>query len=214
MRDSWGNTRRIQLDPALSDSLVAMSGMPPWFEGILCCAEDGSFRRHSGFSPEHIRSSLSADVSQGRFARGGSTLTMQLARNLFLSREKTLARKLQEVFLTWRLEETLSKDRMLEIYINIVELGPDVFGFREASRYYFGVEPALLDPRQTAYLVSLLPGPRVYHGFFERGSVPGYWEDYLDVLLTSAFNRGALTREDLDRWRGGRITFGGSREGV
>ncbi|NLP06333.1 transglycosylase domain-containing protein [Candidatus Fermentibacteria bacterium] len=198
VRDSWGNTRRIVLDPALNDSLLRLDSLPPWFEDMLCCAEDGSFRSHSGFSAEHIRGSLIADVSEGRFVRGGSTITMQLARNLFLGREKTLARKLQEVFLTWMLERTLDKDRILEIYINIVELGPDVFGFAEASRHYFGVEAGDLSPRRTAYLISLLPGPRLYYRFFERGEVPDYWESGLDVLLRAAARRGGLDRTLLD----------------
>ncbi len=207
VRDSWGNTRRIVLDPSANGSLLLLDSLPPWFEDMLCCAEDGSFRSHSGFSADHIRSSLIANVSEGRFVRGGSTITMQLARNLFLDREKTLARKLQEVFLTWLLERTLDKDRILEIYINIVELGPDVFGFAEASRHYFGVEPRDLSPRRTAYLISLLPGPRLYYRFFERGEVPEYWESGLDALLRAAAARGGLDRLQLEEALAETVSF-------
>jgi membrane peptidoglycan carboxypeptidase len=209
MHDSWGNRRTIDLDPSSNASFVTLDSMPREFEALLCCAEDGEFRRHSGFSPDHIRSSLIANLSSGQFVRGASTITMQLARNLFLSRERTLSRKLQEVFLTWMLERALSKDRMLEIYANIVELGPDVFGFPEAAGYYFGSRIQDLSPRQLAFLVSILPGPRPYHRFFERGSVPAYWEEYLDVLLRGAGNRGALTSEEEESARAARISFPG-----
>jgi hypothetical protein len=209
MHDTWGNARTIDLDPLQNEAFVRLDSMPPFFEALLCCAEDGEFRRHSGFSPDHIRSSLIANLSNGRFVRGASTLTMQLARNLFLSREKTLSRKLQEVFLTWMLERTLTKDRILEIYANIVELGPDVFGFPEAAGYYFGSRMQDLSVRQVAYLISLLPGPHSYHRFFERGEVPAWEEDYLDILVRGAGNRGALTSEDEERALGERISFPG-----
>lgn len=207
MRDSWGNTRLIQLSRSANEEFVELEEMPPWFEPLLCCSEDGTFRSHSGFSAEHIRNSLVADVREGGFVRGASTLTMQLARNLFLTREKTLARKLQEVFLTWRLEETLSKDRILEIYANIVELGPDVFGFAEASLYYFGTGIRDLGVRETAYLVSILPGPKPYHRFFDRGSVPGWWEGYLDILVESAERRGGVSHEEAALALGHAIRF-------
>ncbi len=205
--DSWGNSRLIGLSSSLNRSFVALSDLPPWFEPLLCCAEDGAFRSHDGFSPDHIRSSLVEDVRTGRFARGASTLTMQLARNLFLSRGKTLSRKLQEVFLTWRLEELLTKNRILEIYANIVELGPDVFGFGEASLYYFGVPVGELGVRETAFLVSMLPGPRIYHAFYERGRVPDWWEEYLDVLVEAAARRGGMTQEEATLALGHRIRF-------
>ncbi len=189
MRDSWGGRRTVDLDPLSSGSFVPLDSLGPYLEPLLWCAEDATFRSHSGFCGYHVRNSLRANVRQGRFVRGGSTISMQLARNLFLGREKTLARKLQEVFLTWRLETYLSKDRIIEIYANIVELGPGVFGFPEASRYYFGAELAELGPREVAFLVSILPGPRLYHRFFVARSVPEYWEAYLDRLLSIAGGR-------------------------
>ena len=193
MEDSWGNTRMIELDTLENDDFVQFDSLHPSFEGLLRCAEDATFRYHRGFCIYHIRNSIIANIQSGRFSRGGSTLTMQLARNLFLGREKTLARKVQEVFLTWRLESYLSKDRMLEIYANIVELGPDVFGFQEAALYYFSRDFKDLSTRQVAYLVSILPGPRLYYRFYRNGSVPDYWESYLDRLLRISDNRGWIT---------------------
>jgi len=190
MRDSWSGMRRIYLDTLENSEFMLFDSLHPSFEGLLRCAEDATFRSHDGFCEYHIRNSIRANMASGDFTRGGSTITMQLARNLFLGREKTLARKIQEVFLTWRLEEYLSKDRMLEIYANLVELGPNVFGFQEAALYYFGRDFTALSTRQVAYLVSILPGPRLYHRFYSNNSVPDYWEAYLDRLINISKNRG------------------------
>lgn len=195
MRDSWGGRCTIWLDTLRNPGFVVFDSLHPCFEGLLRCAEDATFRSHDGFCEYHIRNSIRANMASGRFTRGGSTISMQLARNLFLNREKTLARKVQEVFLTWRLECYLSKDRILEIYANIVELGPGVFGFDQASRYYFNRDLDRLSTRQVAYLVSILPGPRLYHGFFSRGRVPDYWEDYLDRLIRISSERGWIDRD-------------------
>lgn len=213
MRDSWGNRRRVYLNPDENPGFVTFDSMQPSFEGLLRCAEDATFRNHKGFCLYHIRNSIRADLESGRFSRGGSTITMQLARNLFLGREKTLARKIQEVFLTWRLEVYLSKDRMLEIYANIVELGPNVFGFQEAARYYFSRDFPDLSTRQVAYLVSILPGPRLYHRFYSNGNVPWYWENYLDRLINISERSGWIDPDSASRARVESILFGSRKSG-
>ena len=192
MRDSWGNTARIGLDTLTNPDFLFFDSLPFCFEPLLRCAEDASFRRHSGFSEYHIRNSIRANMAQGRFVRGGSTISMQLAKNLFLGREKTLSRKLQEVFLTWRLERWLSKDRILEVYANIVELGPGVFGFDSAALYYFNENASELSVREMAFLVSILPGPRLYHRYAVQGVLPSHWNAYVERLITICGNRGWL----------------------
>jgi hypothetical protein len=209
MRDSWGNTRTIALDAMHSDTFVSFDSIPSFFEPLLCCAEDASFRSHHGFSEYHLRNSIIADMEQGRFVRGGSTISMQLAKNLFLGREKTLARKLQEVFLTWRLETLLSKDRILELYANIVELGPGVFGFNAAGLYYFNKPMTELSVREMAFLVSILPGPRVYHQYAVRGELPHYWTVYVDRLITICGNRGWIDSRTVTDALGDSLIFSG-----
>lgn len=192
MRDSWGNSSLIGLDTLTNRDFVFFDSLPFCFEPLLRCAEDASFRRHHGFSEYHIRNSIRANLTEGRFVRGGSTISMQLAKNLFLGREKTLARKMQEVFLTWRLERWLTKNRILEIYANIVELGPGVFGFNSAAEYYFDERVSDLSTREMAFLVSILPGPKLYHRFAVRGELPAYWSSYLERLITICGDRGWL----------------------
>jgi hypothetical protein len=214
MRDSWGNSRTVGLDSVSCPGFVPVRSFPPWLEPLICAAEDGTFRRHGGFSEFHLRNSIRADMSQGRFVRGGSTLSMQLVKNLFLSREKTLARKLQEAFLTWRMEAHLSKDRILELYVNVVELGPDVFGFGEAARYYFGTTVESLSVRETAFLVSILPGPKLYHRFAVNGTLPGYWNDYLDRLVSAAESRTGLDGQSALSGLGESLVFDGTVSGI
>ncbi len=124
-------------------------------------AEDANFYEHGGMDVDAIKEAFKYNLEQRRMARGASTITQQLAKNLFLSREKTITRKLKEIYLTKRLEQTLSKDRIMELYLNVVELGPMVHGVGHGSRYYFGKSPAALTPRESAFLASMLPGPRI-----------------------------------------------------
>ncbi len=209
MRDSWGNSRRIGLDTQSCPGFAGIGSFPPWLEPLICAAEDGTFRSHNGFSEFHLRNSIRADLSQGRFARGGSTLSMQLVKNLFLNREKTLARKLQEVFLTWRMESRLSKDRILELYVNVVEMGPNVFGFSEAASYYFATSVEELSVREAAFLVSILPGPRLYHRYAVSGNVPEYWNSYLDRLIHAAGARTGLDGSAMAAGLGETLVFDG-----
>ncbi len=128
---------------------------------VLCVvrAEDAKFFQHDGFDWDQVQDSLEADLEKGAYKRGGSTITMQLARNLFLWRAKSLPRKALEVYLTWRLEQTLSKQRILELYLNSAEWGPGIYGIGEASRHYYGKPPSALTLGESAMLAAILPSP-------------------------------------------------------
>jgi monofunctional glycosyltransferase len=122
-------------------------------------AEGAKFFQHDGFDWDQMQDSLETDLEKGAYKRGGSTITMQLARNLFLWRGKSIVRKALEVYLTWRLEHTLSKKRILELYLNAVEWGPGVYGIGEASRHYYGKPPSALTLGESAMLAAILPSP-------------------------------------------------------
>ncbi|MEZ4409726.1 MAG: biosynthetic peptidoglycan transglycosylase [Polyangiales bacterium] len=143
----------------------------PFVVAAVVQREDGGFFRHRGFSPDEIRGALVRNVSLGRFAYGASTLSMQLVKNVFLAREKTLVRKLQEVALTWWLERTLDKRSILELYLNVVEFGPEIYGIGPAARFFFGKEPSQLTVLESAYLATLLPAPVPRFSIFERGII-------------------------------------------
>jgi len=122
--------------------------------------EDPGFYFHAGLSFPDIFRALSADIRAGRFVRGGSTITQQIAKNLFLTRDKTLRRKYQDAIIARRLESVLSKDEILEVYLNIVEWGPDVYGAEAAARHYFHMSAQQLDWSQSALLAAILANPR------------------------------------------------------
>ena len=133
--------------------------------------EDGRFYAHHGIDVGEIRSAIVRNVGARRFVYGASTISMQLAKNVFLAREKTLVRKLQEFVLTWYLEHTLNKQTILELYLNVVEFGPGIYGIGPAARFFFGREPRDLTPLQAIYLATLLPNPSARFWNFQRGAV-------------------------------------------
>ncbi|MGH7821071.1 MAG: monofunctional biosynthetic peptidoglycan transglycosylase [Candidatus Binatia bacterium] len=156
--DGSGGSRRLVLGPANPywTPLRAVSK-----ELVLCVlkSEDDRFYQHDGFDWAALRSAVEKNLERRRYARGGSTITMQLAKNLFLWREKSLLRKVLEAYLTWRLEGSLSKQRILELYLNAAEWGPGVYGVGEASRRYFGKPPSALTLGESALLAAILPNP-------------------------------------------------------
>jgi monofunctional biosynthetic peptidoglycan transglycosylase len=128
---------------------------------VLCVvrSEDAKFFQHQGFDWDQMQDAFERNVDEGEYQRGGSTITQQLAKNLFLWRAKSLARKTLEAYVTWRLEHTLPKKRILELYLNVAEWGPGIYGIGEASRQYFNKTPAGLTLGESALLAVTLPNP-------------------------------------------------------
>lgn len=142
-----------------SPGFTAYDDTPVFLRSAIVASEDVAFWRHHGFDLRQIGVSLARNIESGRIERGGSTVSQQLVKNLFLGGDKTVARKLQEAFLTWRLEEEIPKRRILEIYMNIVEWGPNVYGVREAAWHYFHKRPKHLSIKESAFLAAILPSP-------------------------------------------------------
>ena len=135
--------------------------------------EDPGFWAHNGFHVEAMENSLKENIRTGRFVRGASTLSMQLAKNLWLQREKTASRKIQEAFLTMYLEQELTKERILELYVNVVEYGPNVYGIKAGAHHYFRAHPVNLTLGQSLFLASILSRPTAYHFLSDGTLVPG-----------------------------------------
>ena len=114
-------------------------GVSPYFRNSVLTSEDGSFFYHNGFNEDAFRKSIATNYKAKKFLRGGSTISMQLVKNVFLNRKKTVARKAEEALIVWLIESNrlYSKERMLEVYFNIIELGPNIYGIGEASEFYF-----------------------------------------------------------------------------
>jgi monofunctional biosynthetic peptidoglycan transglycosylase len=142
---------------------VPLSSVSPYLVKAVLIAEDDKFWIHEGFDYEAIERAAKKDLKTGKFRSGGSTLSQQLARNLYLSPSKNLSRKAREAIITWRMERTLSKRRILELYLNVVEWGEGIFGAEAASRYYYGKSASELTAQESARLASTLPNPRKYN---------------------------------------------------
>lgn len=176
---------------------VAFADISPFVVPAVISHEDGAFYEHGGFAPWAIRDALVRNLQEGRYVVGASTISMQLAKNLYLQREKTLARKVQEVILTWWLENALSKDEILELYLNVIEYGPRVYGLRYAAAYYFGREPSELSPAESAFLACMLPSPKRYHVSYERGALTRSMKSRMRRLLEHMAKRERIGPEAL-----------------
>ena len=128
----------------------------------ILVAEDDTFVDHEGFDWDGIQKALDKNQQKGRVVAGGSTISQQLAKNLFLSGERSLLRKAEEALITVMMERILDKERILEIYLNVIEWGDGVFGAEAAARHYFGVSAAQLSQEQAAKLAAMVPRPRFY----------------------------------------------------
>jgi hypothetical protein len=190
--------RPIDVSPSSPD-FIALQGVPPLFVRTLLLAEDAGFYGHRGIDFRELPSALVTNWSRDGAARGASTITQQLAKNLFLSRDKEVGRKLQELAITFLLESALGKDRILEIYLNIIEWGPQLRGLRPAARHYFGCEPQALTPAQMAFLVAIIPGPIKYQRSFARGTPGPGLRLLIDNLLAKLRSVDALGEEEYQR---------------
>jgi monofunctional glycosyltransferase len=136
----------------------------------VVAAEDARFLDHEGFDWEAIQKAMAKNEKRGKVVAGASTISQQLAKNLFLSGERSYVRKVQEASITWMIERTMSKRRILELYLNVAEWGEGVFGAEAAARHHFGLPASALDPDHAAWLASILPSPRRY----EKGRTTPY----------------------------------------
>jgi monofunctional biosynthetic peptidoglycan transglycosylase len=148
----------------------------------VVAAEDARFLDHEGFDWEAIVQARAKNEQRGRVVAGASTISQQLAKNLFLSGTRSWLRKGQEALITWMIESTMSKRRILELYLNYAEWGEGVFGAEAAARHHFGVPASALTPEHSAWLAAILPSPRRY----ERGRTTPYVEGRVSTILFRA----------------------------
>ena len=180
-----------------SSSWTDLDNISPFMMAAVLTTEDGAFYKHHGFNHSAIRNSAAANLKARRFVRGASTITMQLAKNLFLSREKTLGRKIEEVILTDYLEQAFRKDDMMELYLNVIEFGPDVYGVTRAAEHYFGRKPEELSLPECFFLASLMPSPVRYGRQRDKGQVSEGWMRHLQALMEIAAKNGKVSKAEL-----------------
>ena len=197
----WQKTEiTIDVDRHGTYVFVPLHHISPYMVRAIMTTEDGSFFTHSGFNFTAIRHAVEANLEAGRYVRGASTISMQLAKNLFLDRDRVLSRKLQEVALVWLMESVadVPKERMLEVYLNIIEFGPGIYGIHEASVYYFGKRPDALTVAEAAWLVSIVPNPKRFHQYYDRGEITPYWFRRMSRYVRAMYNRDRISEEEME----------------
>lgn len=177
-------------------AFIPFDKIPFYLRNAILAAEDPSFFRHQGFIPSSIREAMAVNLQRGKFSRGGSTLTMQLVKNLFLNKRKVASRKIEEMILVWLIESRhlISKERMFEIYTNIIEWGPGVHGLYEASQFYFQKSPDVLSFGECVYLATLIRSPRSYARTLDvYGNVTPERRTEMHFIARRMLERGMVT---------------------
>jgi monofunctional biosynthetic peptidoglycan transglycosylase len=179
---------------AIAYTWMPLDKISPYLVQAVVISEDDKFWSHKGFDFEAIKTALEKDIKNKTWKHGGSTITQQLAKNLFLSPSRNPIRKLREIILTWRLESALSKKRILELYLNVVEWGTGIFGAEAASQRYYRKRASALSPQEAAHLAVVLPSPQRYNPL----SGTDYIEDRAREVLDIMIKRGTVTSEEVE----------------
>lgn len=183
--------RREGIRKQIRRQWVPLARISPYAVKAVIIAEDDKFWAHEGFDFEAIQKAVEKDIKRGKFSAGGSTISQQLAKNLYLTPSRNPMRKVREAVLTWRLERSLSKRQIIEIYLNVAEWGDGIFGIEAASRHYFAKSAADLTAQEAARLAAVLPSPLHYNPV--RGG--RYVENRAEAIYRIMVRRGIVIPE-------------------
>lgn len=191
-----GQPPRVTLASRRPPGWVPLSAVSPKAVGAILVSEDWAFYQHRGYDWNQIKESFQENWKARRFVRGASTITQQVARNVFLSKDKNLWRKARELAVAVELEKQLKKRQILEIYLNLAEWGEGIFGIGAASQYYFHKPPSELDAKEGAFLAMLLPSPQRYSVSFQRRQLTRYASRTIDSILKKMVQAGYVKEEE------------------
>lgn len=168
-----------------NQNYVALDEISSYLKEAVLISENGGFFWSDGFNVDAFRQSIVQNIKEGRFVRGGSTIDMQLVKNVFLNRNKTIARKAEEILIVWLINtlNLCSKEKMYEVYLNLIEWGPGVYGISEASQYYFKKKPSKLNLPESIFLASIIPRPKWFkYSFDENGKLLDQNQAYFSLI--------------------------------
>jgi len=194
-----GVAQRPILVGSANPNYTPLDQISPYLEKAVLTSEDPSFFHHRGFINEAFKQSIVKNIRTKKFSRGASTISMQLVKNVFLTREKTLSRKLEEILLVYILENNriASKERMLEVYFNVIEWGPNVYGISEAAQFYFQKRPMELNLNECLFLASIVPKPKKFMWQFDNeGKQKSYANKNQKFIRNLMLRRALITAED------------------
>ena len=192
--------RTFEIGPG-NPNFRTLDVIPAYLKDAIMTSEDGQFFYHRGFLPDAFRQSIITNIKQRRFARGGSTISMQLIKNVFLNRNKTITRKLEEALIVWLIENNglSSKERMYEVYLNIIEMGPMVYGVNEGAQFYFGKDVSKLTLAEAIYMASIVPHPKWFRYSFDKdGRLREFLASYYKLMSEKMLRKELITQQDFD----------------
>ncbi|SHJ63720.1 Transglycosylase [Hymenobacter daecheongensis DSM 21074] len=196
--DKGDSIKTFTVGPS-NPEFVSYNQVSPYLKAAIMTAEDPRFLTHKGFMEKAFVKSAIQNIKEKRFARGGSTISMQLVKNVFLTRQKTVTRKIEEALIVWLLENTrlVPKERMFEVYLNIIEWGPKIYGATEAARFYFNKPPADLNLSESLYLASIIPRPKYYQRSFNQyGEMRGSARYFHRLIADLMVRKGLIGQND------------------
>lgn len=175
--------KKYVLKTTKPESWLEIEDISNYSKWALIVSEDWAFYDHKGIDLTQLRVAIGESIKQGRLVRGASTITQQVVKNTLLTSERSLWRKFREMIMSYKLERVVSKKRILEIYLNIVELGKDIYGVKKASFFYFNKAPDSLSAREGAFLAMLLPSPIKYGASFKKKELTPFASEVIDSIL-------------------------------
>lgn len=175
--------KKYEIQDSKPASWVEISDVSDYAKWAMVVSEDWAFYKHHGIDIQQLRIAIGESIKQGKFVRGASTITQQVVKNTILTSERSLWRKFREMIMAYKLERVVDKDRILEIYLNIVELGKDIYGIKNASMHYFNKPPSKLTAREGAFLAMLLPSPVKYGTSFKKKKLTPFAKEVIDSIL-------------------------------
>jgi len=192
---------------------ISYDRLPQNLVYALLTSEDGGFMRHRGFNIDAFKKSISENIKTKRFKRGGSTISMQLVKNVYLNKNKTVSRKVEEVIIVWLIENLRlsSKERMLEVYFNIIEWGPNVYGVGEACQFYFNKPPEELNWNEAIYMASIVPSPKKFTRKFDEQGNLKQMDGYYRLLANIMVRREQMTEAEKDSLKANVYLSGNAR---
>ena len=186
---------KVNLCPGSKD-YVPLKSISSYLQKAVILTEDSAFYQHHGFDWQQIEKSARENWQTGSYKRGGSTISQQLAKNLFLTKEKTLTRKLREAIITYQIEKTLSKKEILERYFNVVEFGNNIYGIKSAAQFYFKKHPSELSIVESSFLAMLLPNPKGYSRSFYKKELTPFARQRLDSIINNLYQYKRISEEE------------------
>lgn len=188
---------QVSLCPGSKD-YVPLKNISPYLQKTVILTEDSNFWNHKGFDWESIEKNAKQGLASGVFKRGGSTISQQLAKNMYLTKDRTFIRKGLEAIITDRIENTLTKKEILERYFNIVEFGKNIYGIKAAAKYYFQKSPAELGIVESAFLAMVLPNPVKYSQSYYRKELTPFARKRVAEIVENMYRYHRISQEEYD----------------